>query len=424
MSRPLLLALLGASLTANAVLYVAAPRATPALNSEPKNSAATALRAPSAGAPPSAPASAAAAPATAATAPAEPLRGVTWKSPQSPEDYSRLAADLRAAGFPPHLIYSTLTALYREREMRHMPSAKVPYWQRNGAQVAKENEEFFRTLQATTESLFGAIARPSQRLDAAARERKYGNLPDAKIDALAAIERDYQEMKRDALALTSERVTSFTSEDWATRQKQDNLLESEKLTDLAQILTPAELTEYEMRNSRAGQNVARAVRDMDITEDEFAALFQAHKAFDAAAPTLAGRVTSEQMQQRQAALNSYVEQAKAVLPDDRFYTFLESADPNYRSFSRLRTEFPGVTPIATYQAYQLQKEIQQSMRTLFESRPAPATIATTYADWNARLDATLGKAAADAFRKTPQGRMFNAPTVRPPASTTAPAPRG
>lgn len=424
MSRPLLLALLGASLTANAVLYVAAPRATPALNLEPKNSAAPARRAFSAGTPPSASANATAAESTASPAPAEPLRGITWKSPQNPEDYSRLAADLRAAGFPPHLIYSTLTSLYRVREMRHMPSAKVPYWQRNGAQVVKDNEEFFRTVQATTESLFGSIARPFERLDAAARERKYGNLPDAKIDALTALERDYQEMRRDALALNAERVATYSPEDWATRQKQDNLLESEKLTDLAQILTPDELTEYEMRNSRASQAVAHAVRDLPITESEFAALFAARKAFDAANPVLAGRVTTEQMQQRQAAQTAYIDQARAVLPDDRFYTFLESADPNYRDFAKLRADHPAVTPVASYQAYQLHQEIQQSMRTIFQNKPTPEAIVATYAEWNARLDATLGKTAADAFRKTSQGRTFSPPAMRPPATAPTASPRG
>lgn len=425
MSRPLLLALLGASLTANAVLYVAAPR--PAAG---PTAASTPPTASPAGAPATPGTTTAAAPlpptSSAATAPAaaEPPRGFIWTAPQTEEDFLRLAANLRAAGFPSHLVYSALTSLYRGQQMRHMPVAKVPYWQRNGAQVVKENEEFFRTLQTTTESLFGAIARPSERLDAAARERKYGNLPDAKIDALAAIERDYQEMKRDTLALNAERVATYSSEDWATRQKQDNLLESEKLSDLAQILTPAELAEYEMRNSRAGQAVARSVGNLTVTESEFAALFAARKTFEAANPVLAGRVTTEQMQQRQAAQTAYLEQAKAVLPDERYYTFLESADPNYRSFSRLRTDFPNVSATATYQAYQLHNEVQQSMRTLLQGKSTPETILATYADWNARLDATLGKAAADAFRKTPPGRLFNAPTMRPPATAPTAKPRG
>jgi len=419
MRRSVLFVLLGLSLAANAALLLASRTAAP-------------VNAPAAGAtsdattlaakPPAASAGAAntAANTTAAEpgeTPADALRGLTWRTPRSDEDYRALAADLRAAGVPSRLIYRALSTLYLQQHLADSPLARAPYWQRLKIEQSKEMRDFTRAQTDQLAALLGPDARPSARLNAVDRKRQYGSLSDAKIDALAQVERDYQEMQSD---LYRNPGTAFT--DYATTQKQTSLLNSEKLSDLAKILTPTELAEYQLHNSQASLLTAMMARDVTLTADEFAVLTHARQTLDGASPVVNGMFTPEQMQQRQSAQKAYYEQLRDAVADDRFYALLENADPSYRSIANLRTQFPSVTPAAAYEALQLQNEAQQTSTTLFRNRPSPETIQSTYANWNARLDALLGTEAAAAYRKSPTGRFFNPPVIRRgPTSPPVPA---
>lgn len=425
MRRPVLLVLLGLSLAANAALLLthrtAAPMNAPAAGA-PSDSATLAAQ-------PSA-ASASAANATRETAtgpddaPPDALRGVTWRTPRSDDDYRALAAELRAAGLPSRLIYRALSSLYLQQRLADSPLARAPYWLRTKVDQSKEMRDLYRTQADQLAALLGPDARPSVRLSAVDRKRQYGDLSDAKIDALAEIERDYQEMQSD---LYRNRAMSIA--DYSTTQKQTSLLNSEKLADLAKILTPAELAEYQLHNSQASLRTAMLARDVALTADEFAMLTQARQTLDGASPVANGMFTPEQTQQYQAAQKAYYDQLRATVADDRFYTLLENADPSYRSIANLRTQYPTVTPAAAYEVLQLQNEAQQTAMTLFRNRPTPETIQSTYANWNARLDSLLGTEAAAAYRKSANGRFFNQPVIRrAPTSPAVPAvalpPRG
>jgi hypothetical protein len=412
--------LLAASLGANLLLLLR-PSLPPAPGTPASPTVAPARPTPTAATAPGGPpvVAPAGAPAAAASAP----RGLTWKPLAAPEDFRRFAEELRAAGFPPFLVHSAVAALYRERRLADSPLARVPFWQAAGTENLLAQQAFLRETEASIEAQFGDLARPSERLDAVTRARRYGPLAAEKVDAIAALERDYQDMQSDAMLATA-RTASLSAGDWSVVQQQINLLDSEKRTDLARILTPAELEDYELRHARPALAVARGVQDLPLDEAEFRALVQARRAYDAALPPFTERITPEQAQQRQALQAAHVEQARAILADDRFYSYLESIDPAYRTVARIRSSHPSVSPAALYQAYQLQNEVSQAMRSLVRSRPTPEELGARYAEWNARLDAVLGREAADAFRQLPQGRMFRAPVVRPAPAAPAPAPRG
>jgi len=424
MSRPLLLALLGASLAANAVMFLVAPRSSAALAAAPKNSGAGTLSSSAAAAPSSnrktdnsSAATASAAPAATAATP----RGLTWKEPRTDADFRQLVADLRAAGFPPRLIATVVRELYEKQADARSPQANAPFWQHRSATISKEMQEFrLQTSRALQEIVDAQIPR-SQRLDPVARRRQYGNLSDAKIDAIDAIERDYREMQQENM-LSQLRGGSGSIDDFASYQKQNNLLTGEKRADLSAILSAEELREYELHNSDAARDAARTASNLALTPAEFVALYEARKTFDASAPTLSGNITQEQWAARQAAQTAYYEQARAALPDDRFYSFLRNNDPTYRAIAQLGSQYPSVTPAGSYEAYKLQVELQGALTKLRgNSGLKPDEIIATYADINARLEKAVGIEAAAAFRKTNPGRMFNAPTIRMNPTAT---PRG
>jgi hypothetical protein len=413
MNRPLLFAALAASLAGNAWYLIAAgPRAATSNREAASTASSGASSAPAIALTVRAPAAA----EDKAAADAVGLRGLTWRSPTTDDEFRALAADLRAAGFPARIVTRVISELYEQRRRAESPSAKLPFWQRRTAQ--KEMQEYSRETAKNLEAILGPDARASARLDAVARARQYGNLPDAKIDAIAAIERDYQEMQSDVSGMQG---GAFNFEEWSARQQQRNLLKTEMRADLEKILTPTELAEFEMRNSDAARSVAYGLRDLSVSAAEFTALYDVQRAFEAANPQLSGRVTVEQMTARQVAEQARMEQLRAVLADDRFFTYLAATNTEYRALAALGKQFPSVTPAAAYQALQLSSQIQQERNALGSSGAIRTVEAmqAAYAGWNARLDAVLGPEAAAAFRKGPYGRAFN-----PPNAACFAAPRG
>jgi hypothetical protein len=409
--KPLLFVLLTASLVANVVLGVMARRSV-------SSSAAASVAA----SPAAAGTDSSASPGPAGTALAGSKRtggtaqaaaavpvGAVWHAATTEQDLHRIVADLRAAGYPPDLIRAVVNHLLKERFASREPNAGLPFWKRGNqtpesvaAQAALSNEK-----RALFEALLGPDARASAMLDADTRERRYGTLSDDKIDALAKIERDYGEMSAEAWAKRRGNVATSME---ATMQTQQ-LMEKEKMADMAAVLTPEELAQYELRNSPTARTLMNNLRNVDITDAEYARLYQAQKTFDEANPR---RSTMDQntFAQRQAAQMAFNEEVRGLLGDSRFYSYLEGADYTYANVAKTLTTYPTVTPSTSYQVYRLQNELQLAMaQSSREGRQSPEKMAemrTTVESYNARLEALIGAEAAAAYRKQGMGRMFEA----------------
>lgn len=419
MKRFVLSVLLALSLAGNA-WWLLRSRVAPPPATNP-TTAAVAARAPAG--PAFSGASAAGDPARDATAPDRAARDnrVLWRTPQTDADYRALAADLRAAGVPPRLIFTVLRDLYRHQKLAASPLANAPYWQRRTVEMSAEMRALSRKIENEVETLLGPIANPAARLTSVARARRYGDLPDAKIDLIAGIERDYQEIQTDIYSAVG--PGAFGPEESAARQKQANLLKAEMRADLAKVLAPAELEAFELRTSDAARQLAYSVRDLSLSAGEFSALYRARQALEVAVASLSSAPV-EQFAQRRAAQASYFSAARGVLTDDRFYPFLAANDPDYRSIANLGSQFPQMTSAASYQVWQLKNQLEEARTSLLRSRPSPEAVQRAYADWNAQLESLLGTAAADAFRKTASGRAFNAPVPRPATPIAPASPRG
>lgn len=350
----------------------------------------------------------AAAPATTADRAAGSLSersGVVWRAPRADEDFRGLADDLRAAGFPSRLIHRVLSDLYLQQRLDESPLARAPHWQRLAVAPSAEMRAFQRAQRDRIAELLGPDGRPSARLNAVVRKRQYGDLSDAAIDAIAAIEADYLDLRSDVY-----RTTPPTMADMSSLQQQAGLIRTEMLADLAKVLSPAELANYQLHNSEASVRSASLVREVALTDDEFQQVADARRRFDEQNPIPSGGFSPQQMGQRLAAQEDYGERLRAALPDDRFYTVLERAEPGFRAILGLRNQFPHVTPSVAYDVLRLQYEAQRSR---LGGASSPATT-----DWNARLEALVGSEAAAALRRIPAGFAFTSPGSRP-----APPPR-
>lgn len=406
--KSLLLVLLAASLAANVVLAVRnrQPAASAAAASESSvaaaKSSASSNKTATAGT-----SSATAAGPTAATAPAGPTPHV-WKPVVSEGDMHRLVADLRAAGYPPSVTRAVVNQLLNDRFASRQPGANEPFWKQTGStpEAVAARNALNKERQTLFESLLGDDARPSAMIDEATRSRRYGALGDDKIDAIARIERDYSEMNAEAWAKRRNNSVASTE----TTMQIQQLMEAEKAAELAAVLSPEELAQYEMRSSRSARTVMNHLRNLDVSESEFTRLYAAQTAFDAANPRSASMDATTFAQRRadQLILN---EQAKSVLGEERFYSYLESSDSNYANVAQALGKHAPANPATSYQVYQMQMELQSLLSQMGRNGPPSsdkiAQARATVESYNQQLEQLLGPEAAAAYRKEGSGRIFS-----------------
>lgn len=352
---------------------------------------------------------------TDAASAASAAGGDTWRQPKTDADLRALVARLRAAGYPTPVIRAVVNQLLNERFATRRPGADQPFWKRSGPpkpEIMAAQQAANAERRSLYESLLGTDAQAASSLDAATREQRYGRLDDAKINALTKIEQDYGEMASQAYS----RSNTNASNSAQTFMQIQRMMEAEKLADIAKLLTPQELEEYEMRTSRSASTLMNSLRNVDVSESEYRSLFQAQKAFDAANPTDFQNPSA--FAQRTAAQLTLNEQMRSLLGETRFYSYLETADRNYANVAQAFTKFPSVTPATTYQVYQMQNELQSAMASAggrgAQGNPNAMTdIRAKIDSYNMRLETLVGAEAAASYRTQPMGRMFTIPRNAP-----------
>jgi hypothetical protein len=405
MNSRLLLGFLVASVSANVALYLYRHPADSAQDAGPPTSAAAHA------------AGAAQKSTSANSAGATPAaQPVVWTAPApTPDALRAYAADLRRAGFPPRVIAQLVRTLLRDQAMSE--AAQLPFWR-----LTPSDPEFRRRqsaaeekLQRQLEEILGADGTPAALLDPAARAQRYGSLPDAKVNALLRIERDFQELSS-GVNLSG----PASREEFEARSAQLALLEKERRADIAAALTPEEFAAWELRSSGTALRVQNAARNLTLSEEEYRAVFAAQKEFE---PNLGMNFFSSLGNDpRLAERNALNEKLRATLGDERFDTYLRSYDPNYANVATFTDKQPGLTRAQTYSLYQLQLEAQaalaaQSRNVDSGQRPSSAETQKTWGALNARLDELLGPTAAEAYRATGGGSYFKMFRPAGPRST-------
>ncbi|MBI5423845.1 MAG: hypothetical protein HZA32_07140 [Opitutae bacterium] len=264
----LVLSLLGNAALTYAVLRSAAPRSSPS-------------REPAAASAASAPTSHAAATSSNASMPAAPAPTL-WSRVYS-DDIEQLAARLKEAGFSAREISAIVLPRLAEKFSIVQSGLRRPYWQSDLPNYADPAiREAMRRNGAEQQRLYEKFSTPVDlATDPAAQEsarRRFGNLPLEKLQALQQLEADYQQL---ALKTVLERRThpgeTVTGDPLAAQ----NLIEQEKLADLAKILTPEELAQYELRNGTIARQLKWQLRTFQPTEQEYLAIYAVQKKYAA-----------------------------------------------------------------------------------------------------------------------------------------------
>ena len=354
---------------------------------------------------PSAPAPAPVAPAAAPakTAPRAPL----WSALESGGDYPALIARLRAAGFPAavirQIIQAELGARYdaRNRALQESDPA-TPFWKLKPSFFTMDDKRLIEMQQLGRERakiLRELFADPFFATDdvSIAQRRQFGNLSRTQIDQLQRIEEDYQEMMEQVRAGTGGIQLPEDREKLA-------LLAREKRTDLAAVLAPAELEDYQMRTSQTTMMLRSRLGSFDASEAEFRALYRAQAALN---EKFAGtHIQSIGMDQarREAAQQAFNGAVRAAFGEARFADYLRETDRDYQVLARLaqRENLPRDTVL---QAFQLRDHVARESHRIMDDT-ALATeqkrSALQLLAQNTRLQVTtaLGPTAGPSFVRT------------------------
>lgn len=375
--------------------------------------AATAIHAPS-------PAGPAAVPASGAAASVVPpdLGPETWKYLSAGSD-AEFVARLRAEGFPPHLLFALVETRLRARHAdelkRFRPPADYAYW-RQGPQdddLSPEDRAARRALDRRIgderRQLLGPDADLITAAERANRTRSLGNISDEKADQVLEINKDYTEIA----ARLRDRARGVTlPED----REQLAFVEQERRADLAKVLTPDELREYDLRSSPSAITVRSRLRGFDATEEEFRALAGLQLAFD----STYGRtsLSPEQEQRRTAAAAELTTQIQALLPPERFAEYQVKTDQTYPAVAGLISQYNSPSDAATVVG--AQRDLAQRFNALRQNRDLPAAVRDAQldalsAEANRRMAAALGSDAFSVYKRNggPINALLNRPAGNP-----------
>ena len=210
-------------------------------------------------------------------------------------DYARYIRQLRAFGTPEarvrEIIIGAIDATYRPKRAALMPPPKKQetekFWARRNFyiypnQQTKEQRAQLQALQkeeqALVKSLFSAdvyeLAAKDSGYDAGIdwKEKMYGFLPKELREKVSDIE---QRMNAD-----KQEIYALNEDDYQGRQDDERKLEKKYHDELAKILTPEQLTEWDLRHSQTANQLKNDLSAFDPNEDEFRALFKYKQAMD------------------------------------------------------------------------------------------------------------------------------------------------
>src|SRR5436190_12521072 len=277
---------------------------------------------------------------------------INWASIES-TNYQTYINNLRGIGCPEEtvrdIILTDISKLFAKRRAA-LRAQLQPYkfWQTGDAlqNDYSSNPELQRQLQdlekeqrALVKELLGVDYRTEMNrywVDENYEERMYGFLPPEKQDQLKTLQAKYDDMEQEIYTRSK---GMLLDED----QEQLRRIEKQREAELAQILTPQELEEYELRNSSTANSMRAQMTGFQPSEEEFRKIFGIQKIFDNEfnqafdiTDDAQAEIKARAQQQAQDALNDEV---KKVLGNDRFAEYQRAQDPDYRTLAQVADRF-------------------------------------------------------------------------------------
>ncbi|ATC64149.1 hypothetical protein CMV30_09380 [Nibricoccus aquaticus] len=298
------------------------------------------------------------------------------------------AAKLRELGLPDSVIRSLIRyqveLRYRDRENALRVADDGNFWKRDYGNFWRSADplkalDLRREKAAEMKTLLAGLAEP----DKPGNDPRSGFLPTTKAEQVRLIREDYEALRQP--------LQSYDGITLPEDSEKLAFLEKQERADLAEALTPEELTAYDLRNSRTAQQLRYQLAAFDATEDEYKTIFALRQAYDEKyTPQTGSTVIYSNTQGPQKARDELNAQLKASLGDDRYAAYERAQDYEFRTLASL-TKRLDLPPEKAVEAHALKTELEKKLRAF---RPVPGTPAN---EQRAAYLAGLAKEAETSF---------------------------
>ncbi len=297
-----------------------------------------------------------------------------WSQIES-DNYQTYVENLRRIGCPEEtirdLVKQDLDKAYDQRKadvLTKSPTRK-DYWKTGHPNTLAQPSSTTRSQMAQLDheknevlgNLFGgeglaAINRPSP-LARARSQAKSGYamdcVPEESKAQLNALEQEFgSELLRKMAQGASD------AQDMAEIRQ----LRQERDDRIANILTPDQKLEYDLRKSPTAANMRLQMEGFDPSENEFRDIFTARKSFDDEYGTVPGSsITPGDAEVRQLAEQEMNEQIRSSLGDDRYQDYLRQTDYDYKSIHKI-SQRQGLGENISAQVYEMKGSAEELAR--------------------------------------------------------------
>ena len=292
-----------------------------------------------------------------------------WAELQT-DDLSAQRDRLRAAGFPPELVRAILAAQVREnfaarRKAIEQSQGEIPFWKNpiRDPKMQAALRELGKEQEKILKDLLGRDARDDDPTYTAYLHRQFANLPDEKVDRLRQIMTDFDQQRSDIYANARNGLLP-------DEQKKMTELDKAMRAEFATVMTPDELTDYDLRSSNTAQQLRYNLTAFDATEPEYRAIYKLQAEFDEKYGRMYGPSTQDEMKARMDAQKQLTEDIKSALGGgDRATAYERATDYSYRQTTQLvaRLELP---PETAANLWNTQKEFEKRRMEIYNAGSA------------------------------------------------------
>ncbi|HEU5081280.1 MAG TPA: hypothetical protein VFT72_18855 [Opitutaceae bacterium] len=319
-------------------------------------------------------------------------------------DPAAVRDQLRALGFADDVVRSMVRAIVYRPVLNLQKSFSTAQHSGNSYLSMQPGMFSFANLTAQQrEQFFNATHQADRELEALlgpdpldARQNRYSFLGAEKAAKLRSLDADYDELRNKLMLETNGFRVPADDEKMA-------YIESERRKDIAALLTPEEMQEYELRTSPTANRVRGELRNFDATEAEYKAIYAAQKALDdrAKASGTGTPVNGQSFSDAQQAMN---DQIRAALGDERYNEYMRSHNPDYQALNAAARRF-NLPTTAVDQAFTTRDQTIASAQRItsdptMNDDQRRAALNNLVTQTRNQLRTTLGQEAADAYMRS------------------------
>ena len=292
---------------------------------------------------------------------APPSKALHWNQVES-SDFQQYMANLRAVGCPEETIRDLLIAevnkLYAPKFAALMAQTQqYDYWKPSSKKARQGLTKQLDVLRTEKRELLKTLL----GIDSDPHEQWANITADQLVEQgrFAFLSAEKQKQLRDILARYD------LSGDIDPKKIRQN-----RRDELAQVLSPEELYQFDLRDSNAADSVRGRFGDADLSEAEYKKLFDLRKAYEDAVGASADYSDPEKMRKRSEARKLLDEAYKNALGDQRMEEIARQTDPGWRSLTQIGQQY-NLDQQTLDRAYSMQQAAAQQMAQLFSDPNLP-----------------------------------------------------